>query len=246
MSPSKPVAILYRMKTPSHVCPFGLKARALLRRKGYRVDDRLLTSREETDAFKAEHDVKTTPQAFIGGERIGGYDDLRTFFSYPRKDKDAKTYTPVIAIFAAAALMALAVSWAAYGTLLTVRAAEWFIAISMCLLAVQKLRDLDAFSNTFLGYDLLARRYVRYAYIYPFAELLAGVLMIAGALIWFAAPLALFIGTIGAVSVFKAVYIEKRDLRCACVGGNSTVPLGFVSRLENVLMVAMAVWMLVR
>jgi glutaredoxin len=246
MSPSKPVAILYRMKTPSHVCPFGLKARALLRRKGYRVDDRLLTSREETDAFKAEHDVKTTPQAFIGGERIGGYDDLRTFFSYPQKDKDAKTYTPVIAIFAAAALMALAVSWAAYGTLLTVRAAEWFIAISMCLLAVQKLRDLDAFSNTFLGYDLLARRYVRYAYIYPFAELLAGVLMIAGALIWFAAPLALFIGAIGAVSVFKAVYIEKRDLRCACVGGNSNVPLGFVSLLENVLMVAMAVWMLVR
>ena len=246
MSPSKPVAILYRMKTPSHVCPFGLKARALLRRRGYRVDDRLLTSREETDAFKAEYDVKTTPQAFIGGERIGGYDDLRTFFSYPQKDKDAKTYTPVIAIFAAAALMALAVSWAAYGTLLTVRAAEWFIAISMCLLAVQKLRDLDAFSNTFLGYDLLARRYVRYAYIYPFAELLAGVLMIAGALIWFAAPLALFIGTIGAVSVFKAVYIEKRDLRCACVGGNSNVPLGFVSLLENVLMVAMAVWMLVR
>ena len=246
MSPSKPVAILYRMKTPSHVCPFGLKARALLRRKGYRVDDRLLTSREETDAFKAEYDVKTTPQAFIGGERIGGYDDLRTFFSYPQKDKDAKTYTPVIAIFAAAALMALAVSWAAYGTLLTMRAAEWFIAISMCLLAVQKLRDLDAFSNTFLGYDLLARRYVRYAYIYPFAELLAGVLMIAGALIWFAAPLALFIGAIGAVSVFKAVYIEKRDLRCACVGGNSNVPLGFVSLLENVLMVAMAVWMLVR
>ena len=246
MSPSKPVAILYRMKTPSHVCPFGLKARALLRRKGYRVDDRLLTSREETDAFKAEHDVKTTPQAFIGGERIGGYDDLRMFFSYPRKDKDAKTYTPVVAIFASAAMMALAVSWAAYGTLLTMRAAEWFIAISMCLLAVQKLRDLDAFSNTFLGYDLLARRYVRYAYIYPFAELLAGVLMIAGALIWFAAPLALFIGAIGAVSVFKAVYIEKRDLRCACVGGNSNVPLGFVSLLENVLMVAMAVWMLVR
>lgn len=246
MSPSKPVAILYRMKTPSHVCPFGLKARAMLRRKGYRVDDRLLTSREETDAFKAEYDVKTTPQAFIGGERIGGYDDLRTLFSYPQKDKDAKTYTPVIAIFAAAALMALAVSWAAYGTLLTMRAAEWFIAISMCLLAVQKLRDLDAFSNTFLGYDLLARRYVRYAYIYPFAELLAGVLMIAGALIWFAAPLALFIGAIGAVSVFKAVYIEKRDLRCACVGGNSNVPLGFVSLLENVLMVAMAVWMLVR
>lgn len=246
MSSAKPVATLYRMKTPQHICPYGLKSRGLLRRKGYKVDDHLLTSREETDAFKAKHDVKTTPQTFIDGQRIGGYDDLRKFFGLPQKDKDAKTYTPVIAIFASAVLMALAVSWAAFGTLLTMRAAEWFIAISMCLLAVQKLRDIDSFSMTFLGYDLLARRYVRYAYVYPFAELFAGVLMIAGALTWFAAPLALFIGSIGAVSVYKAVYIEKRDLKCACVGGNSNVPLGFVSLLENVMMVAMAVWILVK
>jgi hypothetical protein len=95
----------------------------------------------------------------------------------------------------------------------------------------------------FLNYDLLARRWVRYGYLYPFGETLAGVLMIAGALIWLAAPIALFIGTVGAVSVFKAVYLDKRELRCACVGGNSTVPLGFISLTENLMMVAMAVWM---
>jgi glutaredoxin len=218
MSTTKPVAHLYRMKTPSHVCPFGLKSRALLNRKGYVVDDHLLTSREETDAFKREHDVKTTPQTFIDGKRIGGYDALKEFFGQPVKDKDKKTYKPVIAIF----------------------------AISMCILAIQKLRDLESFSNSFLGYDLLARKWVRYADIYPFAELLAGVLMIAGALIFLAAPVALFIGTIGAVSVFRAVYIEKRDLKCACVGGDSNVPLGFVSLTENLMMIAMAVWMLAK
>ncbi|RAN38385.1 glutaredoxin family protein [Hyphomonas pacifica] len=246
MSTTKPVAHLYRMKTPSHICPFGLKSRALLRREGYEVDDHLLTSREETDAFKQEHDVKTTPQTFIDGKRIGGYDDLMDHFGKATKDKDKKTYRPVIAIFASAALMALAASWAAYGSLLTIRTAEWFIAISMCVLAIQKLRDLESFTNTFLGYDLLARKWVRYAYIYPFAELLAGVLMIAGALTYVAAPVALVIGTIGAVSVYRAVYIEKRDLKCACVGGDSNVPLGFVSLTENVMMVAMAIWMLVK
>jgi hypothetical protein len=46
------------------------------------------------------------------------------------------------------------------------------------------------------------------------------------------------------VSVIKAVYIEKRELTCACVGGGSNVPLGFVSLLENVTMIAMAFWML--
>ena len=85
-----------------------------------------------------------------------------------------------------------------------------------------------------------------YSYVYPFAEGLAGVLMITGVLTWFAAPLALVIGGIGAVSVFKAVYIDRRELKCACVGGNSNVPLGFVSLTENLMMVAMAIWMLAR
>ncbi|MCW5705536.1 MAG: glutaredoxin, partial [Bradyrhizobium sp.] len=128
----------------------------------------------------------------------------------------------------------------------TVRAGEWFIAISMCILAMLKLRDLDSFSNMFLGYDLLAQRWVRYAYIYPFGEAAAGILMIAGALLWVAIPVALVIGSIGAVSVFKAVYIDRRELKCACVGGDSNVPLGFVSLTENLMMVAMAVWMLLK
>jgi hypothetical protein len=43
--------------------------------------------------------------------------------------------------------------------------------------------------------------------------------------------------------VFKAVYIDKRELKCACVGGSSNVPLGFVSLTENLAMIAMALWM---
>ncbi len=237
-------AVLYRMVTPDHVCPFGLKALDLLQRKGFEVEDHKLANRAETDAFKEQHDVKTTPQTFIDGRRVGGYDDLRRHFGLAVVDKKAVTYKPVIAIFAMAALMALATSWAAFGSLATIAAGEWFIAISMCLLAVQKLRDVEGFSNMFLGYDLLARRYVPYAYVYPFAEGLAGVLMIAGALMWLSIPVALFIGTIGAASVYKAVYIDKRELKCACVGGDSNVPLGFVSLTENVMMVAMALWML--
>jgi glutaredoxin len=237
-------ATLYRMVMDAHVCPYGLKARWLLRRKGFAVDDCRLTTRAETDAFKAEHGVETTPQAFIDGRRIGGYDELRRYFGKAVRDPKAVTYTPVIAIFAMTALMALAASQAAFGTVLTWRALPWFIAFSMCVLAIQKLRDVESFSSMFLGYDMLARRWVPYAYLYAFAEALAGILMIAGVLTWLAAPLALFIGGIGAVSVFYAVYIQKRDIKCACVGGDSKVPLGFVSLTENLMMVAMAIWML--
>lgn len=73
-------AVLYRMATDDHLCPFGLKSKSLLKRKGYAVEDNLLTNREQQDSFKAEHDVETTPQTFINSERVGGYDDLRRFF----------------------------------------------------------------------------------------------------------------------------------------------------------------------
>ena len=236
-------ATLYRMVMPDHICPYGLKTKALLERKGYEVDDHWLETREETDAFKEEHGVKTTPQTFIDGKRIGGYDDLREFFGQNVLKEGDTTYQPVIAIFAVAALMALAVAWAATGELLTVRTFEWFIAIAMTLLGIQKLQDVESFSTMFLNYDLLARRRVEYAYVYPYAEMLAGVLMIAGALTWLSAPVALFIGTVGAASVFKAVYIDKRELKCACVGGSSSVPLGFISLTENLMMIAMGLWM---
>ncbi len=242
-SPTRKTAVVYRMVMPTHVCPYGIKARHLLKRAGYEVDDRHLTTREQTDAFKAKHGVATTPQIFIGDARVGGHDDLRRFLGKRVADPKATSYRPVIALFSVTALMALAASYAVTGSVVTPLAVEWFIGFSMVVLALLKLQNLESFATMFLNYDLLARRWVPYGYLYPFAEGLAGVLMISGALTWLSVAVALFIATIGAVSVFKAVYIDERELKCACVGGSSNVPLGFVSLTENLMMIAMAVWM---
>jgi len=244
MSAPRKTAVLYRMVMPDHLCPSGQKARWLLRRKGYEIEDHHLKTRAETDAFKAEHGVPTTPQTFIDGVRIGGYDDLRRYFGQTVPEPGATSYTPVLVVFAVAALISAAIAFLRFGTPLDVSVLPGFIATAMILLAMLKLQDVEKFSTMFLNYDLLARRWVPYGYIYPFAELGAGVLMLAGALTWLSAPVALFIGGIGAVSVFKAVYVDKRELKCACVGGSSNVPLGFVSLTENLMMIAMAVWML--
>lgn len=238
------VAALHRMVMSDHMCPFGLKAKDLLQRNGYRVEDHRLTSRTEVDAFKTEQGVTTTPQIFIDGERIGGYDDLRAHLGKPVSAKGATTYKPVIALFSVAALMAVVVTWLTMGVALTEQTLAWFISISMVLLGLQKLKDIEQFATMFLNYDLLAQRWVRYGYVYPFLETGAGLAMMAGVLTLVAAPLALVAAGIGAVSVFKAVYIDKRDIKCACVGGDSKVPLGFVSLTENLMMMGMAVWML--
>lgn len=236
-------AVLHRMAMPGHTCPYGLKARDLLARSGYEIEDHRLTTRAEVDAFKAQHDVATTPQIFVGGARIGGYDDLRRFLGKPVADPKATSYRPVAVLFALTALMAIAASYSATGSLFTIRAAEWFIGFAMVVLALLKLQNVESFATMFLNYDLLAKRWVPYSYIYPYAEGLAGVLMVAGALNWLSIPVALFIGTVGAASVVKAVYIDRRELKCACVGGSSNVPLGFLSLTENLMMVAMAIWM---
>ncbi|CAM4296805.1 glutaredoxin [Vreelandella rituensis] len=242
-SASNETARVFRMKTEEHLCPFGLKTVDLLKRKGYQVEDNLLTSRQEIEDFKEKAEVDTTPQVYIGQERVGGYEEVRAYLGLSVPGDKETTYRPVIAIFATSLLIGLAVSWVDSDPLLSLRMLEYAIAAAMILLGLQKLQDVESFSNMFLNYDLLAQRHVPYSYVYPYAETLAGVLMLAGALIWFAAPLALFIGTIGAVSVFKAVYIDKRELKCACVGGNSNVPLGFVSLTENLVMMGMGIWM---
>jgi len=236
-------ATLYRMVMPGHTCPYGLKSLHLLKKQGYSVEDNHLKTREETDAFKAKCEVETTPQTFINDERIGGHKELRKHFGQKVLESGDTTYKPVLAIFAVGFLLAIAVGVLTNWSLGYVMVLPHFISITMVLLALMKLRDVEGFSTMFLNYDVLAKRWVPYGYIYPYAELTAGLFMFAGLLSVVSIPLALFIGGVGAWSVFKAVYLEKRELKCACVGGDTNVPLGFVSLTENLMMVGMASWM---
>lgn len=67
------------MKLPDHECPYGLLAKRMLDDADISYEDRLLTSREEVDAFKSEQGVDTTPMVFIDGERIGGSEELASY-----------------------------------------------------------------------------------------------------------------------------------------------------------------------
>lgn len=199
-------AAIHRMVTPDHLCPWGIKALDILRREGFRIEDHHLESQEANQQYKKDHGYDETPQVWIEGEHVGGYDALREHFGMSPDPKDGETYQPVVTVFAVALGMALSTCWAIQGGL----------------------------------------SIVRYSHVYPFVEGGAGIVMIAGLFTWVAAPLALIVSVIGAVSVFKAVYLEKRDLNCACVGGGSSVPLGFISLTENLMMIAMAIWMMAK
>jgi glutaredoxin len=72
-------AILYRMVLPNHACPYGIVAKQMLEEAGYEVEDRILRSREEVAAFLDENGFATTPQVFIGNNRVGGSDELELY-----------------------------------------------------------------------------------------------------------------------------------------------------------------------
>jgi glutaredoxin 3 len=74
-------ATIYRMILPDHTCPFGVRAKQMLEDNGFAVEDHILKSREEVDAYEAEQGVATTPQIFIAGECVGGCDELEVFLA---------------------------------------------------------------------------------------------------------------------------------------------------------------------
>ncbi len=219
---------LYRMVTPDSECPWGLKAVKLLQERGLIFEDIKLRSREEIDNFKLKYQVATTPQIFVDTERIGGYTDLAERLSVAPTPTDT-SYTPVIALFATSGLMTLALSLKMAG----------FMGISLAMLASLKLMDLDSFSDSFQKYDLVTKKFKPYGKIYPFLELAIGLGFLSGVAPLLTGIASTTVGILGSISVFKAVYIDKMALNCACVGGNSKAPLGVVSMTENLMMAIM-------
>jgi glutaredoxin 3 len=74
-------ATLYRMVLSDHECPFGRRAKEMLEAAGYDIDEHVLETREDVDGYKDQEGVSTTPQVFIGGERVGGSDALEAYLA---------------------------------------------------------------------------------------------------------------------------------------------------------------------
>lgn len=76
---SQRTATLHRMVLADHECPYGRRAKELLERAGFRIDEHILSSREQVDEFKAQHGLLTTPLVMIDGETIGGCQELEAY-----------------------------------------------------------------------------------------------------------------------------------------------------------------------
>lgn len=108
-----------------------------------------------------------------------------------------------------------------------------------------KILNLQKFSEAYQTYDLLAQHTRWYAYIYPFLEILLGSLYITRSYVYFANIATLLLMIVGSLGVIKAL-MSRYQFMCACLGTVFKIPMTYVTLLEDILMAAMALYMIMK
>ena len=123
------------------------------------------------------------------------------------------------------------------------RAMRHFMAGFFLVFSFFKLLDVPSFAMSYSSYDIVARRWLGYGYLYPFLELGLGAAYLANLF-----PLATNIATIvvmgvSTVGVLQSV-LARRKIQCACLGTVFNLPMSSVTLIEDGLMIGMAIGML--
>jgi cation transport ATPase len=120
---------------------------------------------------------------------------------------------------------------------------QWFMAGFFLVFSFFKLLDLRGFADAYRSYDLVARAWPAWAWIYPFVELALGIAYLVGLAPVTTNVVTLVVMLVSAVGVLKAL-LDRRAIRCACLGTALNLPMTKVTLVEDLGMAAMAAGML--
>ena len=120
---------------------------------------------------------------------------------------------------------------------------RYFMAGFFLVFSFFKLLDIRAFADAYAGYDLLARRWHGWGLLYPLVELALGIAYLAHFNPLVTHWVTVAVMGFSAIGVIQAV-TTKRSIQCACLGAVFKLPMSTVTIVEDLGMVAMAVWMI--
>ncbi|MBT7424998.1 MAG: heavy-metal-associated domain-containing protein [Flavobacterium sp.] len=167
-------------------------------------------------------------------------------FSNSNEDKQNKrvftTYKPLLLIFLfiAATTAIVSIDNGKIDVMLWMR---YFMAGFFIVFSFFKFLNLTGFAESYAMYDILAKRVKIYGLVYPFIELILGAAYLTGF-----EPTITYIATIcimgfSSIGVIQSV-LDKKKIRCACLGAVFNLPMSMVTIIENLIMVLMALIML--
>ncbi|MBC7821510.1 MAG: heavy-metal-associated domain-containing protein [Planctomycetaceae bacterium] len=131
------------------------------------------------------------------------------------------------------------------GSFVWSRAMQNFMGAFFITFSFFKLLDLRGFADSYRMYDVVAKRLPAYAVIYPFIELALGVAYVTGVFPFATNAVTLVVMSVSSIGVIQSL-LDKRKIRCACLGAVFNLPMSTVTLVEDALMVVMAAAMLIR
>ena len=152
------------------------------------------------------------------------------------------TYKPLLLVFGYILLVCFTIEFTS-GHFSLQRFMPNFMAGFFLFFSFFKLLDLTGFASSYAMYDLLAKRVFGYAFIYPFIELALGVGYLVNGHHPLLNSIAFIVMAFSSIGVILAV-LNKQKIQCACLGTGFNLPMTTVTIVEDVLMAAMAAWML--
>jgi copper chaperone CopZ len=152
------------------------------------------------------------------------------------------TYKPLLLIFLFITVVS-AIASIDSGQIEPMQWMGYFMGGFFIVFSFFKFLDLNGFADSYAMYDVLAKRVKAYGLAYPFIELALGI-----AYLTHFEPKITYITTIAvmgfsSIGVIQSV-LDKRKIRCACLGAVFNLPMSTVTIIENLLMVVMAAFML--
>lgn len=156
--------------------------------------------------------------------------------------KSITTYKPLVLIvsFIAGVSFLVQYPFENFSGMLWMR---YFMAGFFIVFAFFKLLNLEGFSNSYRMYDIVAKKWNLWGLIYPFVELTLGILYLINVFPFetnLATAIILGVSSIGVIQS----NLNKKKIKCACLGDVFNLPMSTVTIVEDLTMVAMALVML--
>jgi copper chaperone CopZ len=149
-----------------------------------------------------------------------------------------KTYLPVFLIFGYITIITLLVQYV-QGRFNLMQWMSHFMAGFFWVFSFFKLLDVPAFAMSYSSYDVVAKRWTGYGYIYPFIELVLGISFLIPAYMIWSNIATLLVMSVSIIGVLQSVF-SKQKIQCACLGAVFNLPMSTVTIIEDALMIVMS------
>lgn len=165
-------------------------------------------------------------------------------FEQDEKKTWLQTYKPILLIFGYITTITLLIEWVE-GSFAWMRWMNHFMAGFFFIFSFFKLLNLKGFAGSYSMYDIIAKKWNTWGFLYAFVELALGFAFLTGFNPILTNAVTFVVMSLSIIGVLQSVF-NKRKIKCACLGDVFNLPMSTVTIIEDALMIAMSAVMLIQ